>query len=412
MAPPAYERMRWVILALVSLSHIVGATGQYSINTLAPFYLHDLALTRTEVGLFFTAFYVGMACLSYPAGWLADRLGVGKTTLGGHVFLGIFILAAALAPSFGWTFASFLFAGLGYSFLNPASTKGVMGWFQAGERATAMGIKQTGVPAGGVVTAVVAPSLVLWIGWRGALAAFGVLNVIFGFIFWGCWREPPTGGEIYSEIKPGNTLEIGPFALRKLCAISFGTAVLLTAQMALLTYLPLYLKEVIAFSPYWASQALALAQTGGMVGRVSWGVISDRAFGGQRKGVLVGIGMGSVALLALLGLVTAATSPLVLLPVIFLSGVCMIGYQGVSYALIGELAGSARTGSALGIVISVNSLGAILGTPLFGYLVDKTGSYPVAWSALGVTVLIGVLALKFFFEETAPAGGSGHPTTS
>jgi sugar phosphate permease len=128
--------------------------------------------------------------------------------------------------------------------------------------------------------------------------------------------------------------------------------------MALLTYLPLYLKEVMAFSPFWASQALALAQMGGMVGRVGWGVISDRAFGGQRKAVLVGIGIGSVALLGLLGLVTSVTSPVILLSLIFLSGVCMIGYQGVSYALIGELAGSARTGAALGIVISVNSLGA------------------------------------------------------
>jgi MFS family permease len=141
-------------------------------------------------------------------------------------------------------------------------------------------------------------------------------------------------------------------------------------------------------------------------------VISDRAFGGQRKGVLVGIGIGSVALLGLLGLVAPAISPVILLSLIFLSGVCMIGYQGVSYALIGELAGSARTGAALGIVISVNSLGAILGTPLFGYLVDQTGSYAIAWSALGATVLIGVLALKFFLAEAAPTGESTQPTTS
>jgi MFS family permease len=401
-----------MILALISLSHIVGATGQYSINTLAPFYLHDLELTRTQVGLFFTAFYAGMACLSYPAGWLADRLGVGRASLGGHVSLGIFTVAAALAPSFRWAFISFLFAGLGYSFLNPASTKGVMGWFEARERATAMGIKQTGVPAGGVLTAVLAPSLVLWIGWRGALAVLGVLNVVFGFIFWGYWREPPTGGEPCLKTNAGDTSGSGQPALIKLCAISLGTAVLLTAQMAFLTYLPLYLKEVMAFSPFWASQALALAQMGGMVGRVGWGVISDRAFGGQRKGVLVGIGIGSVALLGLLGLVAPAISPVILLSLIFLSGVCMIGYQGVSYALIGELAGSARTGAALGIVISVNSLGAILGTPLFGYLVDQTGSYAIAWSALGATVLIGVLALKFFLAEAAPTGESTQPTTS
>ena len=45
------------------------------------------------------------------------------------------------------------------------------------------------------------------------------------------------------------------------------------------------------FTPYWASQALAIAQGGAMVGRVGWGVASDRIFGGRRKIVLVIIGV-------------------------------------------------------------------------------------------------------------------------
>jgi MFS family permease len=394
------ERRRWTILALVSLSHIVGAAGQYSINTLAPFYQTDLQLTRTQVGLFFTAFYLGMACLSFPAGWLTDRLGVGRTTLGGHLFLGCFTLAAACAPSFGWTFASFLFAGLGYSFLNPASTKGVMAWFRSEERATAMGIKQTGVPAGGVVTAVLAPSMVLLIGWRGALAVLGTLNLLFGLVFWIMWREPPEENRRIEAVKGAATeTETSRLSLIRLSSVSFGTAALLTAQMSLITYVPLYLKEVLGLSSYWASQALALAQIGGMTGRIGWGVISDRLFGGRRKEVLLLVGIVSITLTWLLSIASAHSSLMFVLPVIFLAGVSMIGYQGVSYALVGELAGTARTGATLGIVISVNSLGAIFGTPLFGYVVDKTGSYPLAWNLLGATVLVGVLALKFFFDE-------------
>jgi len=49
------------MLALISSSHIVGAAAQYGINTLAPFYQQDLRLTRAQIGLFFTAFYLGMA---------------------------------------------------------------------------------------------------------------------------------------------------------------------------------------------------------------------------------------------------------------------------------------------------------------------------------------------------------------
>ena len=61
--------------------------------------------------------------------------------------------------------------------------------------------------------------------------------------------------------------------------MSCGTAIYLIGQMALITYLPLYLKDVMGFTPYWASQALALTQGGAMIGRVGWGVASDRIFG-------------------------------------------------------------------------------------------------------------------------------------
>jgi sugar phosphate permease len=67
-----------------------------------------------------------------------------------------------------------------------------MTWFDQSERATAMGAKQTGVPAGGVMTAVLAPSLVVVVGWRGALAALGLINLLFAFLFSSLWREPPS----------------------------------------------------------------------------------------------------------------------------------------------------------------------------------------------------------------------------
>lgn len=399
---PERESFRWTILALISVSHIIGAVAQYGINTLAPFYRQDLQLSRAQIGLFFTAFYMGMAGLSFAAGWLADRLGVRATTLNGHLALGLCTIAAASAPSFGWAFISFFLAGLGYSFLNPASTKGVMAWFHSDERATAMGIKQTGVPAGGVVAAVLGPSLVLLAGWRGALAGFGLINLLFGFFFWSLWREPR--GETGNPEPPDSSSQKikGVLKVESLLIVSFGTAVFLVAQMSLLTYMPLYLKETMGFSAYWASQALALTQIGAMVGRIGWGVVSDRLFRGERKNVLLLIGSLSVVFTLSLSLLPPVTSLFILLPLIFLAGLCMVGYQGVYYALIGELAGKARTGAALGLVITVNSVGAIFGTPFFGYLVDVSGSYAIAWQALAGTILLGTLMLGLFLKEPRP----------
>ena len=110
---PARDRFRWTILALISVSHIIGASAQYGINTLAPFYKDELGLSRAQVGLFFSAFYLAMTGASFVAGWLADRLGVRKTTLQGHLLVGVCTVAAAFAPSFAWASPEFFLCRLG-----------------------------------------------------------------------------------------------------------------------------------------------------------------------------------------------------------------------------------------------------------------------------------------------------------
>jgi len=393
------EGFRWHILALITVSHVIGATAQYGINTLAPFYQDELGLSRAQVGLFFSAFYLAMTGASFGAGWLADRLGVRSATLQGHLFVGICTVAASLAPSFTWAFASFFFAGLGYSFLNPASTIGVMAWFPRAERATAMGAKQTGVPTGGVVAAILAPSLVLLSGWRGALAGLGVINFVFGFVFARLWRDPEDKQvAAMSEEVPSPAVP-APLKIWSFLPVSCGTAIFLVGQMTLITYVPLYLKETMGFSPYWASQALALTQGGAMIGRVGWGVASDRLFGGRRKIVLILIGVLSAILVMALSFMSPQSPYYLLLPILFLAGVSLVGYQGVSYALIGEMAGRARTGAALGMMITINSACATLGTPVFGYIVDRTGSYAFAWQMLAVLLALGIVGLATLLRE-------------
>jgi ACS family hexuronate transporter-like MFS transporter len=397
-APRRYP-FRWTILALISVSHIIGAAAQYGINTLAPFYQHELELSRAQVGLFFSAFYLAMTGASFGTGWLADRFGVRQTTFYGHLSVGICTVAAAFSPSFEFGCVSFFLAGLGYSFLNPASTIGVMAWFSADERATAMGTKQTGVPGGGVLAAVLAPSLVLIIGWRGALAALGIINFLFAFIFSSRWRDPPNDIVEHAERAEEKTANQDSLNLWALLPVSCATAIYLIGQMVLITYVPLYLKDAMGFSPYWASQALALTQAGAMVGRIGWGVASDRMFGGKRKVVLIIIGLLSAVSIAALSFMSDASSYYLLLPILFVAGVTIVGYQGVSYALIGEIAGKSRTGAGLGMMITINAGAATLGTPMFGYIVDTTGSYVIGWQVLAATICVGVLGLAILLKE-------------
>src|ERR1043166_5832963 len=44
------DTLRWTMLLLGTVSHVIGAGGQYAINTLAPFYQSDLGLSRRRLG--------------------------------------------------------------------------------------------------------------------------------------------------------------------------------------------------------------------------------------------------------------------------------------------------------------------------------------------------------------------------
>jgi MFS transporter, ACS family, aldohexuronate transporter len=165
---------------------------------------------------------------------------------------------------------------------------------------------------------------------------------------------------------------------------------------------PLYLRDVMDFSPHSASQALALTQAGAMVGRTGWGFMSDRIFGGRRKIVLIWIGVMSVVLIAALSVLERGSSDYLLLAILFFAGVSIVGYQGVSYALIGEISGKARTGAGLGMMITINSGAATLGTPVFGYIVDRTGSYAMGWQILAALLTAGIIALALLLKEPPP----------
>jgi ACS family hexuronate transporter-like MFS transporter len=75
-----------------------------------------------------------------------------------------------------------------------------------------------------------------------------------------------------------------------------------------------------------------------------------------------------------------------------LLGLSAFSWTGMYGTLAIELAGSASAASAVAWVHVLGGVGSLGGAPLFGYLVDHTGSYRVAWLAVALAVLVGFIA--------------------
>ena len=50
-------------------------------------------------------------------------------------------------------------------------------------------------------------------------------------------------------------------------------------------------------------------------------------------------------------------------------------------------------------MITINAGAATLGTPLFGFIVDKSESYATAWQALAGAVVVGCVGLAALLKE-------------
>ena len=153
----------------------MGAFGMLGVSPLLPSLVEGFRLTRLDVAFVVPSVYVGGLLFSLPAGHLADRWGVRPTFLGGLALGAAGLALAAAAPRFGIFLACIFLAGVGWSVVNPVLGKAIVDLFPAGERGVAMGIKQTGLTVGGVISALVLPRIAAVLGWRAAVVACAVM---------------------------------------------------------------------------------------------------------------------------------------------------------------------------------------------------------------------------------------------
>src|SRR5688572_23097338 len=382
----------WAMLALVTLAHALGALSVLSVAPLAPFLLESLQLTRAQVGLFVPAVYLGGVLMALPAGWLTDRLGVRATLALGQLVIGGGVLLASAAAGLGSCLAALVLAGFGFSVLNPSTGKAVVEWFPPRRRGVAMGIKQTGLTLGGLTGALTLPPLALTHGWRVALAVAALLSLASAILVTLAYRSPaalvpPPPGE------RAHLADLAQFLRRPGVLVVFGSGLALSiAQSSVLAYLALYARDTFAVSAVAAGQVLALAQAGGTGGRLAWGVISDRLFGGRRRpGVVINALIGAAAYA---GFAAGPSLPLpVAIVLAVLAGAGAFGWVGLYFALVAEVGGARYAGVLTGAAVAFSWSGVLVGPPLFGLVLELTGAYTVPWLMLAAIAMGVALTL-------------------
>lgn len=382
----------WRVLALALGAQVGISVLDQGIPTLTGFLKRDLELSASGAGLLVSAYFFGKILGSYAAGIAADRLGERRVLVLGGAIAAAFVALAATAGPIELLFALLLLAGVAGAAGTPAGGRLVLVAFPAERRGLALGIRQTGIPLGGIVAAAVLPTIAATAGWRWSLLAAAGLAVL-GLLPLALTRIDRVAEPLLENVERPRGQQ------RNVYLLTLWACLIVSGQYALVVFLALDLHETASLSLAQGALLLALANATGIVGRIAWGAASDRALARGRKPLLLlltAVGLAGVLLL----LLVPRDAPLPLLAVMAsIAGLSLIGYQGLWITMLAESAGTRQVGAATGFAITFVTISMALSPPLYGLAADAAGTYRAVWAALAVVVALAFIPAALVRES-------------
>jgi MFS family permease len=283
----------------------------------------------------------------------------------------------------------------------PASSHLLMRIAPPERRGLVFSLKQTGNQIGGITGALALPALVPVIGWQGGLLVVACLCGAAALLLaplrrtWETPVERQTG-TLFGRYGKALKLVRDDARLR---AMALASSAYSAMQISLNAFLVSFCVIELEMTLTAAGAALAVAQTGGLIGRVFWGVVGDRL--GHTRLVLGLLGFAMAAAAA----ATVGTDwPFMTLAALcFVFGLTASGWNGLFLAEVARLAPAGRVSEATGGVMIASFAGLVLGPPLFGLLVAWSGSYVPGFLTMAAASLAGA-ALLIRRRSDAPQG--------
>jgi len=388
--------LAWKMLLWLLVAQIMAAFVGRSLAPLTILIGGDLTLSNAQMGMLPAALFLGQSLSAIPSGILVDKIGSKRQLLGTVICLSIAFGMIALSGHFYLLLISIVIGGAAYGAMHPTTNRGILYWFPQRKRGLAMGIKQMGITVGAALAALILLPLANNIGWRPVLFISCLVLVLVGILASYYYKDP----EVIEDRKPlikkqsifGQIKTI--IKNKSLILISISAMGLQGAQLCLTTYIVLFAFHTLELSLVTAGLLLVVAEIGGSIGRVAWGAISDTFFKGERMSIMYIITIMTALSAFLFTMLTIETSLLLIITIVFLFGFCISGYNGIWMNIVTELVPRESSGLATGITITISSWGVVFIPPLFGYIVDESGSYTNGWFFLIALMAAVIILLK------------------
>lgn len=265
-------RMRWVVVSLLFFATTVNYLDRAILGVILPEIRDNFHFGLQAYGLIQFVFQIAYAAGSLCGGWLLDRYG---TRIGYGLAVVVWSLAAMLNAFAGsaFQFGAYRTAlGLGESANFPACTKAMAEWLPSDDRATGMGIINSGTNLANIFGPPLFIFIALKMGWQACFAIMGALGFLWLPLWFLTYRLPKPAGVAAPHIAKLSISEVMKYKQ----AWGYGIAKFLTDPVwwFYLFWLPTYLTDVRHYTPTERGTALTVVYAISGVGAVLGGVVA------------------------------------------------------------------------------------------------------------------------------------------
>ncbi|WP_412544184.1 MFS transporter [Longispora sp. K20-0274] len=392
---PAHRR--WLILLVGLLAMTAGCTFQYGLAYLIPALRHE-GFTLEQASVLIACPTAGVMLTLIAWGAAADRWGERLVLATGLGLEGLVLVAARWAHGTVSLAVCLVLAGaLGGSVL--ASGRLILGWFARHERGLAMGIRQMSQPIGIGLAGATLPALgaggigvpLVYLGMFFLVAATAVVVLV---------RDPDRQPAETPGERPASA---SPYRTPVLWRIHVASALLTIPQFTVGTFALVFLTDARSWSAVAAGRLLGGAQVFGALARLGAGYWSDRSGSRMRPMRIIAVSTG-VGILALAGAAFAGSGLAV--PALLFVGVVAVSTNGLSFTAVGEHAGPAWAGRALGIQTTGQNAVAAATPPVMALVIAAAG-FGASFAAVAVLPLVAAMFVPIAAERADPAAASG-----
>ena len=384
-------KYRWIVLVLSYLCMLVFAFTLQSLPPILTLIIKEFKLTHAEAGLLMSFFALPAIFLAILAGLLSDRFGAFKTGVISLILVIIGTSILAVSGTFFYAGLGRLIAGIGAVTLSVVSSQMLSQWFRGREIGTAMGIYNTAMPVGTIVSFMTFGRLGESLSWRIPILISAIMGALGLAAFLLLYRPSPNTSHTKAFEKErkvtgplSDFLKVGvSMWLVGSCWMWFNAAII----------------SFSTFSPdFFVSKGYSLPLAGVLTSLLMWGSVCISPVIGRLVDKVdnndLFIAVGGALIAGAIYLVTRSSD--YLFPMVVMA-VAVAFVPTPIFSFTSKIMEPQNLGLGFGILATASSTGMVFGPYLAGMVKDKTGSYETSFiflSFLALLVTLTALALR------------------